>query len=91
MGSIPPEQALWDAARQQVIQDPFFAEAPQRVAKQRAANAHIEAVYPLWQQLNILREGDPKNIARMGKFIDATRRWSNRTQSTLRQLDKIVP
>lgn len=61
------------------------------IEKQIAARAHITRLYPEWKQLNIIRGGDEKEIARMGRYIDATRNWSNRRNSSLSQLEKITP
>ena len=59
--------------------------------KRWRAQQHIVAVYPDWQQLNILRAGDPQAIQRMGRFIDAVRAWSNDPKSTEPALQKITP
>ena len=56
-----------------------------------AARKHISDTYPLWKQLNILREGDQKRIEKMGRFIDATRIWSNDPKAKITELKKIKP
>ena len=56
-----------------------------------AARKHITDVYPVWRQLNILREGDQKEIEKMGRFIDATRTWSNNLKAKIDDLQKIKP
>jgi hypothetical protein len=40
------------------------------------ANRRIEAVYPLWKQANVLRQGGPA-VETMGAFIDAVRAASD--------------
>jgi hypothetical protein len=56
-----------------------------------SASKHIARAYPVWKQLNVLREGDPKKIEKMSRFIDATRRWSNDPKAKIKGLDKIKP
>jgi len=53
--------------------------------------AHIESHYPIYRQLNIMRCGEPKEIARMGAFIDACRAWSNSDSPDPAALAAIVP
>lgn len=50
---------------------------PEKVKRQREAARQINTVYPVWKQMNIMREGDPVKIAEMSKFIDDVRAWSN--------------
>ena len=59
--------------------------------KRWRAQQHIVAIYPEWQQLNLLRSGDMATIKRMGRFIDAVRAWSNDPKSTEHALQKIKP
>lgn len=55
------------------------------------AKARIEAVYPLFKQLNILRVGSADEKGKMGKYIDAIRSWSNSEQPDPAELEKIQP
>ncbi|UGA38919.1 hypothetical protein JOS77_04340 [Chromobacterium haemolyticum] len=54
-------------------------------------DARINALYPAWQQLNILRSGSKEEQARMGKFIDACRGWSNSEHPDPSELESIQP
>lgn len=65
--------------------------APLVAAARRAAEAKIEAVYPIYRQLNILRVGTPEEIAAMGAFIDACRTWSNGESPDPAALEAILP
>lgn len=56
-----------------------------------AARNRITEFYPEWRQLNILREGNDRKIASMGKFIDACRKWSNEESASINDLEKIKP
>ena len=60
-------------------------------AQRAAVHAHIIAVYPLWKQLNILREGNASDVATMGRFIDACRAWSNNDNVSRDKLNEILP
>ena len=92
VGDIPPDEALWDPERQAVIRDPLLVSVAESEAwRQQQARSRILQFYPLWKQLNILREGDGVTIATMGKFIDACRAWSNDPQADPDQLNQIVP
>ncbi|MCS3806682.1 hypothetical protein HNO92_004291 [Chromobacterium alkanivorans] len=55
------------------------------------AKARIEAVYPLFKQINILRSGSAAEKDKMGKYIDAIRSWSNGDNPALAELEKIQP
>ncbi|MEN3809804.1 hypothetical protein ABH309_06225 [Chromobacterium piscinae] len=55
------------------------------------AKARIEAVYPLFRQLNILRAGSAAEKDRMSKYIDAIRSWSNSDNPAPTELEKIQP
>lgn len=41
------------------------------------ASKEIRSKYPEWKQINIIRNGDEKEIMNMGEFIDSVRDWSN--------------
>jgi hypothetical protein len=58
---------------------------------QAAARLHITDVYPVWKQLNIMRSGDQKEIDKMGRFIDAVRKWSNDPKAKMTDLKNIKP
>lgn len=89
---IHPEVAIWDEVSKKVRTDPLSVSLRQEsVNKRREAQKKIKQHYPFWKQLNILREGNPKKIEVMGKFIDACRKWSNSTSTTAAQLEKITP
>lgn len=64
-------------------------EVDEVVQKRIAARAKITEHYPEWNQLNILREDNERQIARMGRFIDACRAWSNRADSSFAELERI--
>ena len=55
------------------------------------ARARIAEMYPLWEQLNVLRSGDRGQIDRMGRFIDRVRAWSNNPGSRPEELRSIHP
>lgn len=57
----------------------------------RMCAAHIERHYPTYKQLNILRSGDPVEVAKMGAFIDACRAWSNGENPDPAALEAIQP
>lgn len=59
--------------------------------RRAAAQAHIVAVYPLWKQLNIVREGNASAVAAMGRYIDACRAWSNDDDAGSAALNDILP
>lgn len=44
------------------------------------AQRRIEEAYPLWRQVNIMRDGDTAQIEAMGKGIDAIRAASNKIE-----------
>lgn len=58
--------------------------------KRMVARAKITGQYPIWKQMNIVRNGTATEQKKMGAFIDAVRVWSNDTTSTLKQLEKIT-
>ena len=60
-------------------------------ARKMQAHRHMVSVYPEWRQLNILRSGTRKEIARMGKFLDACRAWSNDPNAPEEALAAIQP
>ncbi|QOZ83188.1 MULTISPECIES: hypothetical protein [Chromobacterium] len=62
-----------------------------QVRTRRQCEDHINRQYPVWQQLNILRSGSIEEQARMGKFIDACRDWSNGEQPDPAELERIQP
>lgn len=66
-------------------------EVDEEAQKRFAARAKITEFYPEWKQLNILREGNERQISKMGRFIDACRDWSNKSNSKQAQLEKLVP
>ncbi|WNO10552.1 hypothetical protein [Teredinibacter sp. KSP-S5-2] len=72
-----------------VVQRQAEIDPPQE--KRILAQQKIIDVYPLWKQMNILRNGTEVEQTTMGRFIDAVRTWSNNPKSTVKQLDKIVP
>ena len=88
VGSVCPEEALWDPERECVIQDPRRLENNQNSI---AAGLKIKSIYPIWKQLNILRSGTQEEIDRMGSFIDACRDWSNDPEASVEDLETIVP
>ncbi|OQS37703.1 hypothetical protein B0T45_13875 [Chromobacterium haemolyticum] len=53
--------------------------------------AYIEQHYPLWRQMNVLRAGTAEEQARMGRFIDTCRAWSNVEQPDPTELEKLKP
>lgn len=55
------------------------------------AKARIEAVYPLFKQMNVLRAGSAAEKDKMGKYIDAIRSWSNDAQPDPAELERIHP
>lgn len=59
---------------------------PIRTINQEAAR-RIESIYPIWKQVNILREGDPAAISEMTAYIDAIRETSNRLKPDDSYLD----
>lgn len=70
--------------------EPIIMQPPPYDPRQEAYN-HIAQYYPLWRQLNVLREGNPVEIERMGTFIDAVRAWSDGTNPDPAALRAIVP
>lgn len=56
-----------------------------------AARKHITKVYPVWKQLNIIRDGNEKKIEKMSSFIDAIRKWSNNPKAKIDDLQNIKP
>jgi len=59
----------------------FQAPAPKTSDIKSEAGRRIEARYPLWKQINIMRSGD--GLAAMTAFIDAVRSASNALEATL--------
>lgn len=59
--------------------------------RRQKARSKIISHYPEWKQLNILREGNPKTIETMGRFVDACRDWSNDPNSDPSAIDRIKP
>ncbi|WP_440029168.1 hypothetical protein [Chromobacterium amazonense] len=55
------------------------------------AQNYIRVYYQEWDQLNILRKGDAKEVNKMGAFIDAVRAWSNGANSDVSTLYTIKP
>lgn len=77
-------------------QDPEFSKqfdaiVPDKYEAQILCEARIVAMYPTWQQLNILRTGNQDDINKMGAFIDACRAWSNTDNPDPRTLEQITP
>ena len=70
---------------------PAVDDTPPEEVRRRAARLRISEVYPEWRQLNILRSGTRKEIARMGKFLDACRAWSNDPNAPEEALAAIQP
>ena len=70
---------------------PQKVDVDEEAQKRFAARAKIMEFYPEWKQLNILREGNERQISKMGRFIDACRKWSNSKSATTTQLEKINP
>ena len=64
---------------------------PPELQVRNAAQDHILQYYPLWRQLNILRNGVASEIATMGAFIDAVRAWSNAATPDLAALRTLLP
>lgn len=56
-----------------------------------AAGRKITETYPIWKQLNILRDGDSKKIEKMAHFIDSVREWSDSADASMSDLDAIQP
>lgn len=54
------------------------------------ASREIKSKYPEWNQLNILRKGDPDSVTSMGSFIDDVRDWSNNVALPDDKVDVIV-
>ncbi|WP_199154422.1 hypothetical protein [Chromobacterium sp. ASV23] len=52
---------------------------------------YIVQVYPLWRQMNILREGTQVEKDAMSNFINACRQWSNGSSPDPFQLWRIHP
>lgn len=55
------------------------------------AKARIEAIYPVYRQLNLLRAGTDEEKAKMSTFIDACRTWSNGESPDPAALEAIQP
>lgn len=92
VGHVPPELAIWDDVEKEVNSDPVLESLKQQESQKRSeAQDKIKQHYPLWKQINILREGNADSISRMGKFIDACRTWSNDPTAQIDQLEKIIP
>ncbi|BBH15226.1 hypothetical protein JD974_01095 [Chromobacterium haemolyticum] len=53
--------------------------------------AHIEKYYPIFKQLNLLRDGDDEEKKQMSAFINACQAWSNQASGTRAELEKIKP
>lgn len=56
-----------------------------------AAREQIFESYPLWKQLNIIREGNTEELTKMGSYIDSVRDWSNTPGASLDDLALIEP
>lgn len=78
-GPIARLAAEWLDAGNNITDD----ESPAATIAQVKAEAgrRIEASYPLWKQLTIMRSGD--GLAAMATFIDAVRAASNALEATL--------
>ena len=55
------------------------------------AHRHIVGFYPEWQQLNVLRNAGRKEIARMNRFIESCRAWSDKPNADPAALAAIQP
>ncbi|MFB9160359.1 hypothetical protein [Chromobacterium violaceum] len=52
---------------------------------------YIVQTYPLWRQVNIMREGSPAERDAMSAFINACRKWSNDPKPDPFALTRIQP
>ncbi|MCD4502054.1 hypothetical protein [Chromobacterium vaccinii] len=52
---------------------------------------YIVQSYPLWRQLNVMREGSSSERDAMSAFINACRKWSNGSQPDPFMLARILP
>ena len=60
------------------------------VFRRNYAEQVITYFYPLWNQLNILRDNDPEKVERMGRFIDQVRQWSNEKRSSAKKIERLI-
>ncbi|MBX9299276.1 hypothetical protein ACFFU8_03860 [Chromobacterium piscinae] len=77
-----------------IMQNPMSVVAQDIPVDQKMRNMaqnYIRVYYQEWDQLNILRKGDAKEIAKMGTFIDAVRSWSNGVEPDMAALHAIKP
>ncbi len=59
-------------------------------SRRLVASKEIKSKYPEWNQLNILRKGEPDCVKSMGSFIDEVRAWSNNVELPDDKIDIIV-
>ncbi|MCD4483451.1 hypothetical protein LQR31_03060 [Chromobacterium vaccinii] len=52
---------------------------------------YILQAYPVWRQMNVLREGSQGEKSAMSDFINACRAWSNGPKPDPLQLSRIKP
>lgn len=75
----------------ETVPDSITGELSDEQIRRIMAKDKILMFYPLWKQLNILRECNIFAISKMGSFIDACRNWSNDLDQPESVLDEIEP
>ncbi|WP_176394278.1 hypothetical protein [Chromobacterium violaceum] len=61
------------------------------IRARQKCEARINQFYPIWMQMNILRNGSDEDRKRMGDFIDQCRNWSNGNAPVVADLEEIQP
>lgn len=59
--------------------------------RQKLAADNIAKYYPIWKQLNVIRENNSEEVIKMGNFIDACRMWSNDLLRPMEEIESIKP